>query len=144
MNSRARHPYVEIVERYFDACNRVDASAIKSTFCDDVVHYFVDHVPVRGSDDLAAYLCKIGPRTEATWWVEHAIAEGSEVAIEWSMRWTPSQTGRPEILRGSEWYLFREHKIAEIRCYSNNYYLHDPGNRELRGYPYHVKGFRSL
>jgi len=144
MNRKFEHPYVAMIDRYYDACNQADSEQMKSTFCEDVVHYFVDHEPVRGADNLATYLCKIGPRTQATWWVEHAIVEGFDVAIEWSMRWTPSQTGKPEILRGSEWYLFRKDKIAEIRSYHNNYYLHDPHNRELRGYPYGAKGFQSI
>ena len=38
-----------------------------------------------------------------------------EAVIEWSMRWTPAATGEPEVLLGSEWYLFEDGRISEIR-----------------------------
>ena len=52
------------------------------------------------------------------------------------------QTGEPELLRGSEWYVFREGRIAEIRSYHNNFYLQNAKNRELHDFDYAGRGYR--
>ena len=114
-----------------------------STFTDDVVHYFVDHSVVESAAGLANYWAKVAPKTQANWQLDHAIVEEPEAVIEWSMEWVPRQTGAPELLRGSEWYIFREGKIAEIRSYHNNYYLQAPENRELHNFDYRVRGYRT-
>ena len=114
---------------------------MKSTFTDDVVHYFVDHSAVRGSDGLANYWAKAGPRTGAHWTVDHAMVMDDEAVIEWSMGWTPVGHDEAEILRGTEWFIFRDGKIAEIRSYHNNHYLQDPRNAELRDFPYDARGY---
>lgn len=136
------HPFIETIKRYYEGCNTADVDLMKSTFTDDIVHYFVDHSEVVGADNLANYWAKVGPRTQANWQLDHAIVEEHEAVIEWSMRWVPAATGEAEILRGSEWYIFREGRIAEIRSYHNNYYLQDPNNRELHGFDYADRGYR--
>ena len=103
-----KHPYIQIIEKYYDACNQRDAALMKSTFTDDVVHYFVDHEPVRSAVGLANYWCKVAPKTEATWGIDHALVSEPEAVIEWSMRWKPSTELKHEILRGTEWFFFRE------------------------------------
>lgn len=136
------HRYIDTIQRYYQGCNTADVELMKSTFTDDVVHYFVDHGAVSGADGLAGYWAKVGPRTQANWRLDHAIIEEPEAVIEWSMRWVPVQTGEPQLLRGSEWYLFVDDKIAEIRSYHNNFYLNDPRNRELWDFPYVERGYR--
>ncbi len=95
---------------------------------------------------LANYWAKVAPKTQANWQLDHAIVEEPEAVIEWSMQWVPGsalkQNEEPEILRGSEWYIFREGKIAEIRSYHNNFYLQDPKNRELHDFDYDGRGYR--
>ena len=54
-----KHPYIQIIEKYYDACNQRDAALMKSTFTDDVVHYFVDHEPVRSAVGLANYCVRL-------------------------------------------------------------------------------------
>ena len=115
---------------------------MKSTFTHDVVHYFTDHGAVIGAESLAVYWSKVGPRTEANWKLDHAIVQDDEAAIEWSMRWRTPE-GNLEHLRGTEWYLFRDGLIAEIRSYHNNYYLHDQRNRALWDFDYVGRGYRS-
>ena len=65
-----------------------------------------------------------------------------EAVIEWSMRWVPRQTGVPELLRGAEWYVFRDGLIAEIRSYHNNVYLQAPEFSALQDFPYRERGYR--
>ena len=115
-----------------------------STFTEDVVHYFVDHSAVHGAQALANYWAKVGPKTRANWQLDHALVQEPEAVIEWSMRWVPGATGAPELLRGSEWYVFREGRIAEIRSYHNNYYLQGRENRELHDFDYLGRGYRVL
>ncbi|MBT3330378.1 MAG: nuclear transport factor 2 family protein [Rhodospirillaceae bacterium] len=135
------HRYIETINRYYDGCNTADYDLMMSTFDEDVVHYFVDHGAVKGAAALANYWVKIGPRTAAHWRLDHAMVEEPECVIEWSMRWTPKPTGVAEVLRGSEWYIFRDDKILEIRSYHNNRFLQDPKNRELWDFPYEARGY---
>lgn len=136
------HSYIDTIKRYYQGCNTADVALMCSTFTDDVVHYFVDHSKVEGADALANYWSKVAPKTQANWQLDHAVVQEPECVIEWSMRWVPAATGRAEILRGSEWYIFRAEKIAEIRSYHNNYFLQDPKNRELHDFDYVGRGYR--
>lgn len=143
MLRQSGHPYIETIQRYYEGCNKADYDLMMSTFNEDLVHYLVDHGAVRGGAALANFWVKVGPRTKAFWRLEHALVQEDEVVIEWSMRWTPKPTGVPEILRGTEWYVFRNDKISEVRSYHNNYFLHDPRNRELWDFPYEERGYLS-
>lgn len=42
------------------------------------------------------------------------------------------------MMRGSEWYQMREHRIAEVRAYFAN---SDQLNTELTGFPYPARGY---
>jgi hypothetical protein len=139
---RDDHPYIDTIHAYYKGCNTADFELLMSTFADDIVHYFVDHSAVRGAEALANYWCKVGPRTAAHWVLDHAVVQQPEAVIEWSMRWTPATTGKPELLRGSEWYLFDADRILEIRSYHNNFYLQDPANRQLHDFDYEGRGYR--
>jgi len=136
------HPFIDIIQAYYAGCNSADIELMQSTFTADVIHYFVDHSAVRGSLELASYWAKVGPRTQANWQLDHCVVQESEAVIEWSMRWVPDATGEPEILRGTEWYLFENGRIAEIRSYHNNYYLQNTANRELHDFDYDARGYR--
>ena len=138
------HPYIETIKRYYQGCNTADVELMMSTFTDDVVHYYVDHSAVRGAAALANYWAKVGPRTQAHWRLDHAVVNEPEAVIEWSMRWVPDATGEPELLRGSEWYVFRDGLIAEIRSYHNNFHLAAPANNELHDFDYPARGYTIL
>ena len=136
------HAFIDTIKRYYQGCNTADEALMRATFTDDVVHYFVDHGAVTGADALAHYWARVQPVTQAHWQLDHALVDGDEAVIEWSMRWTPSQTGKAELLRGSEWYRFRGGLISEIRSYHANHYLSDPANRALHDFPYAARGYR--
>ena len=133
--------FAHTINRYYRGCNTADKDLMMSTFDEDVVHYFVDHSAVRGAERLANYWVKVAPLTQANWTLDHIIAQNQEAVIEWSMQWVPAQTGKPELLRGSEWYVFADDKISEIRSYHNNYYLQDLRNRELWDFDYAERGY---
>lgn len=135
------HPYVDTILRYYAGCNAYDSEMIRSTLTDDMVHYWVDHAPVQGGDNLASFAAKTASRTQAKWSGDHMIIGDDEVVVEWSMIWTPIGTESREILRGTEWICFREGLISEVRSYHTNYHLTDPRNFELRGYPHAERGY---
>ncbi len=137
------HPFIETIKTYYHGCNTQDVDLMCSTFTDDVVHYFVDHSAVVGAQQLANYWSKVAPKTQANWQLDHALVQDQEAVIEWSMAWTPIGHTHSEVLRGSEWYVFREQKIAEIRSYHNNYYLQHPDNRALHDFDYVGRGYRN-
>lgn len=137
------HRYIDLINTYYTGCNTANIDLMMSTFADDVVHYFVDHGAVQGARGLANYWSKVGPRTRANWVLDHAVVQDAEAVIEWSMQWVPTHTGEPELLRGSEWYVFEAEKIAEIRSYHNNFYLHDKKNNQLHDFDYELRGYRA-
>lgn len=139
------HAYVSTIKRYYQGCSTADRELMTSTFTDDVVHYFTHHAPIRGAENLAAYWAKMQPRIKATWLVDHALVQGDEVVIEWTMRWTVSETAKPELMRGAEWYIFCGEKIAEIRAYYINRHLpYTQPNFELEDFPYAEREYTVL
>jgi hypothetical protein len=144
MVKQSGHRYIDIINRYYDGCNTADFDLMMSTFTDDAVHYFVDHGVVGGGEALANYWVKVGPKTKARWRLDHCIVEEPEAVIEWSMRWTPPATGKAEILRGCEWYLFLDDKIAEVRSYHNNIYMQNEKNAALWDFDYEGRGYTTM
>lgn len=71
------HPFIETIKTYYLGCNTADEALMRSTFTEDVVHYFVDHGEVRGSQQLAHYWARVAPKTQANWQLDHALVQGS-------------------------------------------------------------------
>jgi len=141
MKRQEHHRYKNIIKQYYEGCSTADFDLMMSTFDPEIVHYFVDHSPVYGAEALANYWMKVGPKTKASWVMDHIIVQEPEAVIEWSMPWTPPSDQKRQLLRGTEWYLFKDDKITEIRSYHNNHYLQDTKNRELWGFPYEERGY---
>ena len=58
---------------------------------------------------------------------------------------TPAKGAERELIRGAEWYVFRDDKIAEIRAYYLNRFDPIPQTSfELRDYPYAERGYYML
>lgn len=131
---------LEIVRDYYAGCSRGDRARMIATFTPDVVHYFPTNDPIRGAEALADHWVRVQGRTGAVWTVDHGIQQGDEAVIEWSMTFADPKSGDRGRLRGAEWYVFRDGKIAEIRAY------YQPGQRisELRGYPYAERGYPTV
>ncbi len=134
---------LDTIRRYYDGCNRPDIEQMMSCFTPDVVHYFRDSPPVRGARELAnlwAGFHKEGVKVR--WTVDHGIEQGDEAVIEWSMVHTKAGRTPPTIIiRGAEWYFFRDGKIAEIRAYE---LVKGDYQEELNGFPYSEKGYPTL
>jgi ketosteroid isomerase-like protein len=131
---------IAVVRRYFDGCNSGELDVLLSTLAPDVVHYFLAprFKPINGADRLARHWRTFKLALDPVWNVDHVIAQGDEVVSEWSCIWMPKGTNKRLMLRGSEWYVMRVGKIAEIRAY----FIHDAdGNTELAEFPYGERGY---
>lgn len=139
--SRSRLP---VIADYYDACTAADADRLAGFFTDDVTHYFlqpnIGSTPVGGAEHLARYWRKVAGMLQARWVVESIIEQGDEAVIEWSMYNRPAGASRRIVTRGTEWYVFDDDKIAEIRSYHRN--LNQTS--ELAEFPYADRGFSVI
>jgi ketosteroid isomerase-like protein len=122
----------EQIEAYYASCNAGDAGRLAAHFTPDAAHYFTRMPPDRGREAIAAHWARAVAELNASWAVDHAIEQGDEACIEWTMTWTDPATGEQRRERGTEWYRFEDELIAEIRAYHHS----DPRNRggDLVGY----------
>jgi ketosteroid isomerase-like protein len=131
---------LQTVRAYFTACNTGDLEAIKSTLDAEVVHYFLPAInkPVRGGEQLARYWRAFHVVYKPVWRVDHALANGDEVVVEWSCAYLPKGKHERMMFRGIDWNLLKAGRIAEIRAY----YQHDESRDcELTGFPYQQRGY---
>lgn len=131
---------IAVVLKYFDGCNSGDLDDLLSTLDPEVVHYFLPHQfkPIQGAQHLAKYWRKFKVLLNPTWKIDKIIAQDNEVVSEWSCLWTPEGTDLRLRMRGSEWYLMRDDRIAEVRAYFG---YSDKSNSELTGFPYGARGY---
>ncbi len=136
----SNHPYEDTIRLYYVGCSTGDIDLMKSTFAPDVTHYFTDHEPVTGAETLADYWASFNTKEQkAEWTVDRFMVSGDEAVIEWTMISTIMEEGRKEMLRGAEWYQFREGRIAEIRAYFR--WVPEHKASELIGFPYKARGY---
>ena len=133
---------ISVVLKYFDGCNSGDMNDLLSTLDPEVIHYFLPHQfkPIQGAQHLAKYWRKFQVLLNPTWKIDHIIAQGNEVVSEWSCQWTPEKSDTRLMMRGSEWYVMREDRIAEVRAY---FAYSATSNAELAGFPYAGRGYLS-
>ena len=132
----------ERVRAYYEDLNSGQAAAVSSHFTEDATHYYTRLGPHEGSKtigDLAAF----GVSTiDAQWYVENAIEQGDQVAIEWTMTWRDPKSGEKRLDRGTEWFLIRDGKIAEVRAYHHGGKKNPQG--DLLGFDHEGRGYRML
>jgi hypothetical protein len=133
---------LDLVQRYYDACNAADVEGLTAAFTDDAAHYFTRLPAVHGAAQIASLWAAQQQRLDARWAVEHGIEAGSEAVIEWTMAWTDPAGGRRRIDRGTEWYAFDGNRITEIRAYHHS----DASNRsgDLLGFDHEARGDTML
>ena len=135
-------PHIHLVQRYYDACNRADEVELRTFFTPDAIHYFTGRGPTVGADKVIGYCLAAVRQVEARWTVDHALAGGDEVVVEWTMSWRPPSRNEVTLTRGTEWMIIRDGRIAEVRAY----FQRDPENRatELQGFPYRERGYTMV
>jgi ketosteroid isomerase-like protein len=134
---------IAMVRKYFAGCQSGDLNDLKSTLAPDVIHYFLPSrfPPITGAEHLARYWRKYKLALDPVWSIDHIVAQGDEVVSEWSCIWTPPGTQKRLMLRGSEWYVMRDGKIAEVRAY----FMHDDaGDTGLTGFPYGDRAYLTV
>ena len=106
------------VKSYYGVLNTADVDAIAAHFTDDAVHYYTRMAPHRGREiaERAAWAVQ---NIEAEWSMYNGIDDGEQAVIEWAMKWRHPETGEWKLDRGTEWFAFRDGKIAEVRAYYN-------------------------
>jgi ketosteroid isomerase-like protein len=131
---------VATVLQYFDGCNSGNVEELLATLAPDVVHYFLsgDFKTIHGADHLANYWRKHKEVLDPTWRIDEIIGSGDRVVSEWSCLWTPRQTGLPVMTRGTEWYILRDGRIAEVRAY---FVVNVDADSELPNFPYASRGY---
>jgi ketosteroid isomerase-like protein len=134
---------VAVVRRYFEACNTGEVADLMATMTPDVVHYFLPATfpPIQGAEHLARFWRKYQQTLNPEWKVERIIASGDEVVNEWSCAWSPPGSSRRFMNRGTEWYVMRDGRIAEVRAY----FIASPDSSvQLDTFPYAQRGYLLL
>lgn len=128
---------LDLVQRYYDACNAADVAGLQAAFTEDAAHYFTRLPPARGAAQIATLWAAQQQRLDARWTVEHGLEAGGEAVIEWTMTWTDPGSGERRIDRGTEWYAFAGDRITEIRAYHHS----DAANRsgDLLGFDHRAR-----
>ena len=134
--------HVAHVRSYYEALNSGDPERVASHFTEDAVHYYTRLEPHRGAETIGLATEWAVKNIDANWRIENAIEQDEVVAIEWTMTWRHAESGEPRLDRGTEWFGFREGRIAEIRAY----YHSGPKNRQgnLLGFDHAGRGHRTL
>jgi ketosteroid isomerase-like protein len=130
------------VRGYYEALNTGDADLIASFFTEDAVHYYTRLGPHVGARAIAEHAALGHRAIEGRWYLEHGIDDGEQACIEWTMTWRDPKTGEPRLDRGTEWFGFRDGRIAEVRAYHHS----SPRNRsgDLLGFDHRGRGYTML
>jgi len=132
----------ERVRAYYEDLNSGDASSVSRHFTDDAVHYYTRLGPHEGGRTIADHAAWAHEHLNGRWVLEHAVEGDDEVVIEWTMTWRDPESGARRLDRGTEWFRFREGKIAEVRAYHHS----GPRNRsgDLVGFDHAGRGHTTL
>ena len=79
---------------------------------------------------------------DGQWHLENAIEQGDQVVIEWTMTWRHPESGEGRLDRGTEWFLIRDGKIAEVRAYHHGGPKNPQG--DLLGFDHEGRGHTML
>jgi ketosteroid isomerase-like protein len=130
------------IRSYYEALNTGDPDLVASHFTDDAVHYYTRLGPHLGAERIGQN-SKMGVEMiDGQWYLEHGIAQGDEAVIEWTMTWRDPKTGEKRLDRGTEWFLMRNGKIAEVRAYHHGNKKNPQG--DLLGFDHAGRGYTTL
>jgi hypothetical protein len=110
---------LEHVKGYYGVINFGEVDAIAAYFTDDAVHYYTRMEPHVGGRAIAERAAWAVQHIDAEWSMYNGIDDGEQAVIEWAMKWTHPETGERRLDRGTEWFLFRDGLICEVRAYYN-------------------------
>lgn len=116
-NGPSEMSHLDHVRAYYEALNTGDAERIAAHFTPDAVHYYTRLGPHEGAEAIGGNARWAVDTIAGKWWYEHGIEQGDEAVIEWTMTWRDPKSGEKRLDRGTEWFLIRDGKIAEVRAY---------------------------
>ena len=130
------------VRSYYDALRSGDPDRVAAHFTGDAVHYYTRLGPHVGARAIGEHTQWAVDNLGGQWFIENGIEQGDQACIEWSMTWRDPRSGEQRIDRGTEWFLFRDGKIAEVRAYHHS----DEKNRsgDLLGFDHAGRGHTTL
>jgi ketosteroid isomerase-like protein len=139
MGSRVDH-----IRSYYEALNTGDAEAVARHFTDDATHYYTRLGPHEGAETIGGYAALAVKSIEGRWIVENALEGegGDEAVIEWTMTWRHPESGERRLDRGTEWFVFRDGLIAEVRAYHHGGPKNPSG--DLLGFDHRGRGYTML
>lgn len=130
------------VRSYYEALNSGDAERVAEHFTDDAVHYYTRLGPHEGAKTIGLN-AKLGvEQIDGQLYIEHGIEAGDEAVIEWTLTWRDPRSGEKRLNRGTEWLLFRDGKICEVRAYHHGNKKNPRG--DLLGFDHKGRGYTML
>jgi ketosteroid isomerase-like protein len=134
---------LERVRAYYRDLNTGDVEKVARHFHPDANHFYTRLGPHRSAREIGEITEQGVKHLDASWHIEHAIAEGDEVVIEWTMLWCDPRHGNERrIDRGTEWFIVRDGLIAEVRAYHHSNSKNPEGN--LLGFDHEERGHTTL
>ena len=134
--------HLDHIRSYYDALNTGDPDLVASHFTDDAVHYYTRLGPHEGAERIGQN-SKLGvEQIDGQWYLEHGIEQGDEAVIEWTMTWRDPRSGDKRLDRGTEWFLMRAGKIAEVRAYHHGGKKNPQG--DLLGFDHAGRGYTMM
>ena len=130
------------VRSYYEALNTGDADRVAEHFTDDATHYYTRLGPHEGARTLGEHTHWAVENIDAQWFIESAIEDGERAVIEWTMTWKDPKSGEPRLDRGTEWFEFRDGRIAEVRAYHHGGPKNPSG--DLLGFDHAGRGHTTL
>jgi ketosteroid isomerase-like protein len=130
------------VRSYYEALNTGDAQRVAEHFTEDAVHYYTRLGPHKGARTIGEVTRLTVEQIEGRWTIEDAVDDGDRVVIEWTMTWRDPHSGELRIDRGTEWFEFRDGKIAEVRAYHHSNEKNRSG--DLLGFDHAGRGHTTL
>jgi ketosteroid isomerase-like protein len=130
------------ISSYYDALNTGDPELVSSHFTEDATHYYTRLGPHEGAHTIGEYTRMAVDQIGGQWVLEQGIEDGDRAVIEWSMTWSDPKSGAPRLDRGTEWFEFRDGKIAEVRAYHHGGPKNPSG--DLLGFDHAGRGYTTL
>jgi ketosteroid isomerase-like protein len=133
---------VDHIRSYYEALNSGDADAVAAHFTDDATHYYTRLGPHEGAETIGQMTDLAVKSIEAQWFVENTLEGEDEAVIEWTMTWRHPESGEKRLDRGTEWFVFRDGLIAEVRAYHHGGPKNPSG--DLLGFDHEGRGYTML
>jgi SnoaL-like domain len=134
---------LERVKAYYRDLNTGNLDKVARHFQPSANHYYTRLGPHLSAQAIGE-LTEQGVRhLDASWHLEHALEQGNEVVIEWTMLWRdPRHDGVKRLDRGTEWFRVEDGLIREVRAYHHS----DTKNRQgdLLGFDHAGRGYTTM